>query len=366
MNITIIQPTVPSYRLGLFNRLADRLGPRLAVYASKQDLGVLTERASRPPWERLLGPMRAILPGIFWQAGALSVPIARGDVVVVSGEPRCLSNIALLVKARLKGARTIWWGHYWSSTSRPWRACLRMPLIRLADAVLFYTDREVEEYRVTGRGGTKPVMALNNGIETEEIMRLRKPYDPVSRPRDLLFIGRLTPKAELGLLLDALTFPACAGVTLHVIGGGEDEAKLRSRCDELGIVGRVAWHGGTTDELRITEIANACKAFVYPGSVGLSLIHGFAYGLPAIVHDNRWEQMPEFAALRAGKNGVTFSQGNAASLAEAIATLLAEPEQLARMSAAAIATTEHTFNTTDMSERFCKMIANTSVHSHNT
>jgi glycosyltransferase involved in cell wall biosynthesis len=227
-----------------------------------------------------------------------------------------------------------------------------MKLMQLCDAILFYTDLEVEEYLAIRRGKSKPVLSLNNGIETEEIVRLRKLYDPSSRPRDLLFIGRITPKAQLELLLEALALPACAGVRLDVIGGGEDEARLRERCVELGIADRVDWHGGTTDELRIAETANACKAFVYPGSVGLSLIHGFAYGLPAIVHDDRWLHMPEIAALRQGENGMTFRRGDSASLANVISATLADSNHLVGMAAAALATTSQSFNTADMAARF--------------
>jgi glycosyltransferase involved in cell wall biosynthesis len=353
MNVVVLQPSVPSYRLGLFSRLAERLGSGFTVHASVQDLGVLTERAVRQAWERPLGPIRTILPGLLWQHGAMSISVRRGDVVIVSGAPRCLSNIAFLIKARLKGARTIWWGHYWSSTSRPWRAGLRMLLMQLSDAILFYTDREVEEYSAGRHASRKPVLGLNNGIETDEIIRLREPYDPSLRPRDLLFIGRITPKAELGLLLEALALSACAGIRLDVIGSGEDDAHLRERCVELGIAERVTWHGGTKDERRIAEIANACKAFVYPGGVGLSLIHGLAYGLPAIIHDARRNHMPEFAALEAGRNGITFKQGDTASLAEAIALLQADSERLKGMSAAAISTITHSFNAADMADRFC-------------
>jgi glycosyltransferase involved in cell wall biosynthesis len=336
--------------------LAGLLQREFGVYASVESMGVLSKRASRPSWERPLGPMRRLLPGLFWQQGALSIPVARGDVVVIPGAPRCLSNLAVLVKARLRGARIIWWGHYWTSTSRAWRAGLRTLLMHLSDALLFYTDKEVEEYLGARRYNRKPVLALNNGIDTDEIVRLRAPYVPSSRPHDLLFIGRITPKAELGLLLEALSLPACAGVRLDVIGGGEGETLLRRRCVELGMADRVSWHGGTVDELRIAETANACKAFIYPGGVGLSLIHALAYGLPAVVHNNRWRHMPEFAALRAGENGVTFRQGDAASLACAIASLLADPERLRAMSAAAIATTSHSFNVADMADRFFSAI----------
>jgi glycosyltransferase involved in cell wall biosynthesis len=356
LKIVVIQPAVPTYRLGFFGRLAERFGPSFSVYASPGKLGVLTERASHFPWERVLGPMRPLLPGLEWQMGTLSIPIARGDIVVVSGAPRCLSNIALLLKAKWKGARTVWWGHYWSSTSRPWRAGLRMILMRLADAILFYTDREVEEYLNTRKRNRKPIAALNNGIETDEIVRLREPYDPVRRPCDLLLISRLTQKAEIGLLLEALATSTHAGVTLAVIGGGEEERFLRQRAAELGLADRIEWHGGTTDEPRVAAIANRCKLFVYPGSVGLSLIHAFAYGLPAIVHDDRWRQGPEIAALRAGENGAAFKEGDAESLAQTIRTLLDDPPGMKRMSAEAAALTSKTFNAKDMADRFCELI----------
>jgi glycosyltransferase involved in cell wall biosynthesis len=202
----------------------------------------------------------------------------------------------------------------------------------------------------------KHVYGLNNGIKTEEIMQLRVAYEPAKRPRDLLFIGRMTAKAELGLLLEALAHPDCGQTTLDVIGDGPTLGKLQCRAHELGVADRIAWHGGTINEAHIAKIANRCKLFVYPGSVGLSLIHGLAYGLPAIVHDDRWTQMPEIAALEPDKNGMTFKKGSAADLAGKISGLVLTGAELERMSAAAVATTNDSFNTRDMAERFCTAI----------
>jgi glycosyltransferase involved in cell wall biosynthesis len=358
--ITVVQPALPAYRRGLFERMARRFGSRFAVYASPdENLAGLADGFRQSEWERPLGPMRRLLPGLEWQSGALSIPIARGDVLIVCGAPRCLSTLALIAKGKVRGARTVWWGHYWSASSRSWRAAIRYALMRIPDAILFYTEQEVAEYHSAGRRQKgKPVYGLDNGIETDDIVRLRAPYHAASRPRGLMFIGRLTPKAELGLLLDALALAPCAGVTLDVIGGGEEEENLRRRCAELGLTGRVSFHGAIGDEARIAAIANDCRAFVYPGGVGLSLIHALAYGLPAIIHDNRWTHMPEIAALRAGINGATFREGDAASLAGAIARLLADPARLDVMSAAAAATTDASFNAAAMSARFCAAIEN--------
>jgi glycosyltransferase involved in cell wall biosynthesis len=172
-----------------------------------------------------------------------------------------------------------------------------------------------------------------------------------------VYIGRVVQKSNLDLLIDALSRPNCAGVTLDIIGDGDDKARLQARCAELNLDKRVTWHDGTVDEAKIAAVFNRCQLFVYPGAVGLSLIHALAYGLPVVVHDDRWKHGPEIAALDKGKNGHTFANGDPVALSEVIAGTLGKPADLTRMSAAAIATTDESFNAADMADRFCDAIA---------
>ena len=342
----------------MFARLAELLGKDFAVYSSENhELGILDTEEPVEEWAYRLGPIRRVFPGLDWQYGAVNIPVSTGDVLVLSGAPRTLSTLFLLAKGKLKGAKIIWWGQYWSATSQPWRATIRFTLMRLPDAIMLYTDQEVNEYLSSQkRGSDSLVKGLNNGIETSSIRKFREPYLATKRPRDLVFMGRITAKAELGLVIQALGHTVCSNFTLDVIGDGPEKERLQEQANLLGISDRIIWRGATTDEARIAEVANLCKAFIYPGAVGLSLIHGFAYGLPAIVHDNRWKHMPEISAHRPGENGVTFSQGDADTLANTIAWLLDRPQLLQMMSAEATATTESTFNTEDMAQRFSEMI----------
>ncbi|WP_161487489.1 glycosyltransferase family 4 protein [Sulfitobacter sp. HI0129] len=356
--IVVTQPALPLYRIPLFARLSKIYGERFTVYASRQsELGALNAKTTAASWFRPLNPARPILCKLEWQSGALAISLRRGDILVLSGQPRTISNLALILKAKLVGARVVWWGHFWSATSRPWRATIRFWIMRLADAILFYTDQEVDEYQTqNARHSSVPVKGLNNGIETDQIVALRAPYEASRRPRDLLFIGRVTKKAELSLLLDALSHESCISVTLDVIGDGDEAEVLRNRAAQLGISDRIAWHGALTDEPQIARIANKCRLFVYPGSVGLSLIHGLTYGLPAIVHDDRWQHMPEIAAHRPGENGSAFRFGNADALANTISDLIKQPDQLVRSSTEAVKTTAKTFNVEDMARRFCALV----------
>jgi glycosyltransferase involved in cell wall biosynthesis len=356
MKIIVLQPTVPSYRRSFFRRLRAHFGQSFTVYASEQDLGILTHDGVAEVWEHRLGTTVALLPDLHWQRGVLSIPFSQGDVIVVSGNPRYLSTLALLLKARWKGAKTIWWGHYWSSTSSPSRVRLRLLLMRMADAVLLYTDSEIDEYLASNRDRDRPVAALNNGLEIEPIERMRLSYSAAERPKRALFVGRLTGKTGFPLLLESMARAECADLHLDVIGQTDGTPDFRQLATSLGISERVNWHGGTVDETKIAEIANRCRIFVYPGSVGLSLIHGLAYGLPVVVHDDRWSHMPEIAAFQDETNGLAFRKNDVESAAGVVGRLINDVALLNEFSRAAIASITKSFNARDMASRFISLV----------
>lgn len=357
-NVIVTQPALPSYRLGFFEAVNSEIPTGFNVFSSDMSLGILTDATKRPKWARPLGPIKQLLPGVEWQVGALSIPITRGDVIVVSGNPRCLSNIALLIWARLRGAKTIWWGQLWSATTRMHRYVLRLLLMRLAHGVIFYTDAEVEAYRTShwGHRDRRKISALNNGIDVEPIKLLRRAYNPEKRGANILFIGRLTEKADLGLLLQAMTEPKIAHVTLHVIGDGPQARPLKDWATHHGLDGRVIWHDPTVDEAQIANVANRCAVFCYPGGVGLSLIHAMAYGLPAMVHDDRSKHMPEIAAFKEDVTGREFTKDDKQSLSYCLAELLNDPESRAEMSRDALSRADTIYNTSAMAERFLDCI----------
>jgi glycosyltransferase involved in cell wall biosynthesis len=197
---------------------------------------------------------------------------------------------------------------------------------------------------------------LNNGLGVEKIRSLAVPYSAADRPKHILLIGRLTDKAEIPLLLDALSHPDCQKVVLEVVGGGPMAKDLQARAASQGLASRVVWHGGTTDEAVIARVANRCRAFVYPGQVGLSLIHAMAYGLPAIIKSGRRANMPEAAAFTPEETGLSFTGGDAGNLAQIISTLVNDEERLDSMSKRAYAITSASFNTEDMVRRFKEFI----------
>lgn len=143
---------------------------------------------------------------------------------------------------------------------------------------------------------------------------------------------------------------------LHVVGDGEMKQELSGRAQALGLGDKVVWHGAMTEEAEIAKVANRCKLFLYPGEVGLSLIHAMAYGLPTIVHDDRLHHMPEIAAFEAGRTGASFRAGDTSSLARTIADALAHPSTLQTWSLAGMHAADNVYNTAKMAERFVALV----------
>ena len=77
-------------------------------------------------------------------------------------------------------------------------------------------------------------------MEQEEIISSRDAYISRLRSRDIFFIGRITEKCGLDLLLDALNSDGCKNITIDVIGDGSmlDFYKTKSDWVKKAIVNK--------------------------------------------------------------------------------------------------------------------------------
>lgn len=350
--IHVIQPEIPKYRVPFFKSLIEQYRTSIKIYFSEGQLGALNTRIESDHYVQL-GEIKKIIFGLFYQKGVEDIVIKKHDIVVLCGNIRHLSALYLLLKCRLIGAKVVWWGHLKSSTSKAAFHIIRLLFLKISNACLFYTEDEAKKYQRT-MFYNRRIFALNNGLDTDEINRLRVNYLSGER-QNILFIGRLTDKSECASLLQALQL-LDPNIHLQVIGDGQNAKILYDLALKLGVSDRVVWHGALVDEVAISEIINTIKIFVYPGSVGLSLLHALSYGLPAVIHSSEKDHMPEFAAFKSSQAGVLFEKRNVKSLADKVNMLYVSDEQLNEMSKRALETTQRTFNVNDMVARFNDMV----------
>ena len=355
MRVLFVQPSIPVYRLPFFLNLALQFGSSFRVLYSEGNMGILTPSHDYH-WSKCIGKTLNIGFGFVWQINLLRYKIKKNDIVVIAGNPRYLSSIIFILKVKLFGGKILWWSHYRSSTSKKWRMYLRLKLMKISDGIVFYTQDEVNEYLSTiKQKENRLILGLNNGIDIKPIKKFRKEYNANLRKFEILFLGRTSQKSNFNKLLEALSHPSLSKITLNVIGN-DHEYSLNRHLSITNNGSGINWYGKLVDEQEISDIANRCRIFVYPGAVGLSLIHAMAYGLPCLVHSNRLQHMPEIAAFKTGITGLTFNFNDADDLASRIFSMISNTVSLNDMSDNCLKIVENEFNTEKMAKKFINFV----------
>jgi glycosyltransferase involved in cell wall biosynthesis len=141
---------------------------------------------------------------------------------------------------------------------------------------------------------------------------------------ELLYVGRLTRRKGVHVLLDALaTTPA--GTVLHVLGEGPERAALEIRAAKLGLAARVRLHGFVPRD-QLARRYRECDALVLPSlagaqgdveGLGIPAIEALSFGKPVIA--SRVGGIGEI--VEDGATGILVPPGDAEAIARAIAAI---------------------------------------------
>ncbi|MGL1935166.1 MAG: glycosyltransferase family 4 protein [Fibrobacterales bacterium] len=353
--IYIYQPCLPRYRIPFFTVLAERIPLTLIVGATDEaglasvsapDLNVITVPSPKLYFNR-----------VSWYRTSSVVSYKKGDVVVINGNPRILSNIPLVIKARIAGASIVWYGQGWSSGTSSFTYLVRKIAMRLvADAIVLYTDAEVEDLvkSMLLRSREDQIFATNNGLDLTPIEEAKRTMNRTQESTMILYCGRLTQKSNIMEGLDACALLHKRGISFHftIVGDGPLKSLGEERARVLGIDEFCSWEGAVYDESLLARYYMDAQIFFYPGAVGLSLMHAMAYGVPAVVHNIRKKHMPEIAAFTHEQTGLAYTYGDAESAANALEHLLLNSEQCRTMGDTATEVITKGYTTDTMAERF--------------
>ena len=352
--VIFIQPVLAKYRVDFFEEL-NKSYPTHVHYSKFDFLGVKSVEDTNIRFaKKLIGNFISFAGRLYWQKGVNLYSYHQDDIVVISGNPRVVNHMLLLLICKLRNIPVIWWGQGWTAGSHGLMSKLRLKLMSIADGVAVYTENEACKLDHLNR-----VVGLNNGLDIDFIrtisksIKINQENKQCPETLNILYIGRLTEKSNINLLIASLTL-INRDFHLHIIGDGQLKPSIENFIKNNKLDSKVTLHGALYNESQIAEIANNCDCFVYPGAVGLSLIHAFAYGLPAIIHNYSHDHMPEFSAFVEGWNGISFTQNDKYSLAKAIDSI--DEKSLITMKKNAYDTVSFTYNTKDMAVRFSKLI----------
>ena len=106
-------------------------------------------------------------------------------------------------------------------------------------------------------------------------------------PRTAVMVARLVPWKGARLAIEALAQPAAGDWQLVLFGSGADEQRLRRRCAELGLAGRVRFEGHRP-RAEVLGAMSEADAMLFPSlhdSAGWAAAEASAAGLPVVCLD---------------------------------------------------------------------------------
>lgn len=338
VRVAVVQPLLPKYRVPFFDLLARRTGVRLTVLCDMKPRGSLQSMSPTEAFEAEHWPARDIGPFHSHPAIWHAVTATKFDVAVLGWNLRYLQLVPGLLRARLGRRPTLLWGHGFSRAEHRVKRAVRDAVIGLTDGMILYGHATRRRLAAAGVCESKLFVA-QNAIDQSAIEQAIRSWR--SEPgrleawqrqeglRDgevVAFVSRVEPDKRVEFLLEAFARLAARmpDVTLAIIGGGSrlDAAKTMAR--SLGLAERVRFTGPIYQEEQLAPWLLTAGCFAYPEAIGLSIYHGFGYGLPVVTSDDIASHNPEIESLEPGVNGILYAHRDVEAFASAVGRVIAD------------------------------------------
>ena len=366
VEVAIVYKSLPHYRLEFYDQLRERLeqsGIQFRLIVGQPDR-VMAERSDTADlaWAEQIRNRHLRLGSrqIVWQP---CLRLLRGsDLVIVEQASKLLVNYFLLAWRRMGGPKAAWWGHGINldreKSSRAGEAVKRK-LAAQADWWFCYTEGTASIVSDLGVGRDR-ITVVQNAVDTSGIRAARDnltPDDIAAVRRELglgdgpvaLWLSSIYDRKRPEFMVSAADAIRAdiADFELLVIGDGPQ----RHIFDEAAETRPWLHVLGARNGLDAVPPAATASILVNPGLVGLTVLDGFALGLPMITCDLPYHS-PEIEYLEHGVNGLVLPRhATPGDFAEACVRLLTDPQELGRLSdAARQASFQYTLE--EMVERF--------------
>lgn len=177
-----------------------------------------------------------------------------------------------------------------------------------------------------------------NGVDGGLFCPDTEPVDP-----PILYVGRVEERKGVHVLVDAfeqVISKQRPNTRLRIVGphsywDAQPSPYYRALTERCAANPRIELHGPSYDDAELAAIYrdSACTIVpsTFPEALGLTSLEAQASGVPVVVSNAGG--LPE--TVSAGKSGLVFENGNAAQLAEAVLSIIGNPDRRRVMGAAA-------------------------------
>ena len=245
--------------------------------------------------------------------------VAAVDAAVAAGIPAVLQPCGMLqtwaLAQQAAKKRLAWWLY-------------QRHRVRRAGALVVTAESERAESAAWIGAPAPPMALIPHGVDAP------LPTPGAVRARQATYLGRLHPKKQVDVLLDAWAQIRPQGWQLAIAGSGEPayEQALRAQAEALGIATQVCFLGAVHGEAKSALLAGS-QLFLQPSlheNFGLAVAEAMMHGLPALTtREMPWEAL---VTQQAGWSVPADAASVRAALAEGLSMT---PETLAAMGARA-------------------------------
>ena len=228
------------------------------------------------------------------------------------------------------------------------------------DWIVGVCDATANNLKEAHRRQARKIVRVYNG--TIPMRQIALEQRPPKSGFTLIYVGRLAPVKNLGLLLLAFctALSSKSDLRLWMVGDGSERKMLESLAMELGIAAKVTFWG---QQLDVAPFFSAADCFIMSSkSEGLpiSLLQAFSLGLPAIV--TNVGGMAEVVLL--AKAGLAVSAHDALEMAAAILRLAGNDAERERFAMNAEAEFQSSFTLQTMADAYMALYQDTPRAQH--
>ncbi len=268
-----------------------------------------------------------------WLKGSVKLSLSnKFNAFILTGEANCVSSWLILIFCRVLNKPAFVWSHGFYGREHGAMKWLKKIYFHLPYGVFLYNDFS-RDVMIKEGFNSKNLWVVYNSLSYKKQFAIRNELSISNIASNLfrnnlpitLYIGRVTIKKKIYLLIDALRISLAKknqGFNILIIGDGADLNNVRQYVEKNELSEYVHFLGPCYDEFLLAQYIFNSGICVSPGEIGLNAIHSLGYGTPVISHNNFSFQGPEFEAIEEGKNGAFFKENDVTSLEETITAWL--------------------------------------------
>lgn len=322
IKVILIEPVLPHYRKDVFRLLTESKIFDLEFVAGKEYQGI----KGIIPENSLLfnhSSFKCFRHRFYYLKGASGyIKSKKPDIIISTGVDFHLIHtlIIFFYHKIIKRKKFYWWSHATEGNQGKSGFFIRKIVYRNSSGVLAYNSAGRKNLLKMGISENR-IQVVNNSINSEDYGYLN--HDLFQKKSDsrftILYSGRVTVAKKVDLLIKALGIIKSESrfdFICYIVGGGDIDP-LKNLAKECLVHDNIVFTGGKYGRDN-HEYFLKSHVYVYPGGIGLSILHAMSFGLPVITTDDLTSQFPEFELLLPGINGDVYKNNSIEDLANKI------------------------------------------------